>query len=210
MSRRPWDPEPKYVTRSLTPLRRGSAGSRREAVRQMLIRLMGFNADDLAQNPQWFRTGVTPSHFGRDRLSPQDASELARIAQDALYEMAYDAAAEELRSHVPDYLHTDAREALAILEAGPPSIKLDRHIVFRRPLYKFQTPDSDRNFARKFIIAKSINDHARPWYRFLVGRAVHDQRGTWMGWDEDAGHTFQRRARTLKEAREGSYGSTQL
>ena len=157
---------------------------------------MGFSSEEMTS----FQQGRTPSRFGRDRLSNHDAAELAIIAQDALHEMGYEAAAAALRPASPDYLDGDAREAMAILEAGPPSILLDRHIVYRRPLHKFTT---DRH---SYIIARSINDHALPWYRFLVGRSVHNNRGDWVGWDPDAGHTFQFRSKTLKEAREGTWG----
>ena len=157
---------------------------------------MGFSAEEMTS----FQQGRTPSRFGRDRLSNHDAAELAIIAQDALHEMGYEAAAAALRPASPDYLDGDAREALAILEAGPPSILLDRHIVYRRPLHRFTTPQ------QSYVIAKSINDHARPWYRFMVGRSVHNQRGECVGWDHEKGHTFQGRFKTLKEARKGSWG----
>ena len=200
MTRARWGEEPKYRTRALAPLRLGSAGQRRDAARRMLLRLMGFLPEQMAEFP----APRVPSHFGRNRLSRSEAVESAIVAQDHLRELGYDAAADALRPASPDYLDGDAREALATLEAGPPSIWLDRYLVYKKPMYKFDVG------GRRYIIARAVRESSLPWYRFRVGRAVHSQRGDWIGWDGDAGHTFQRRARSLKEARAALYGTEQL
>lgn len=191
MARRPWDPEPKYVTSALAPYRSGAVGERREVVRRMLLRLQRFNPDEAG-----FPPGNVPSHRGSFRMSPDDEVELAVVAQDLLRELGYDAAADQLARwpRHGEYGWTHARDSLDILEAGPPSMYLDRDLVFKRPLYVI---NDGRN-----VIARSVTNSSRPWYRFSVGRPIHGSSGQFQGWDPDAGYTFQRCAKTLKEARE--------
>lgn len=185
--RRPWDPEPRYVTRALTERRRGSAGELRETVRCMLITLMGH---DCGRYPP----GKIPGHWGSRH---PDERQIAIVAEDGLRELGYDAAADNLLRYEGRDPHTTAKAALEIFEAGAPSIYLDHYVVFRKPLYR------ERNSrGTEVVIAKAVGDHTRPWYRFLVGKPAHDRAGRWIGWDDSAGHTFQFRSKTLAAARQ--------
>ena len=195
MARSPWDPEPRYVTRALAALRRGTVGEQREVARRVLLRLMGHD-------PRAYPSGQRPSHFGPTRLPPGEEADAAVVAYDLLLELGYDAAADLLGAghyrggpifpRDSDY-YGRARDALGNLESGPPSMYLDGWLVFKRPIYKVGDDE---------LIAKSVSDHSYPWYRFSIGKPVYSSRGDRIGWDPDAGHTFRRRAKTLKEARE--------
>ena len=201
--RDPWDPEPKAVTKALAPHRRGRAGELRETVRRMLLRLMGFAPDDLIDGRYTLSThppGKWPSHFGRNPLPTPEAKQVADVAHDVLRELGYDAAASiisETRYDESGNIDTHARDALKILEAGPPSIYLGGYLVYKQPVYRLGTG---------YLIARGVNEHARPWYRFAIGSSVYDKAGRErIGWDPEAGHTFQWRSKTLDEARAESY-----
>ena len=191
--RRPWGPEPKHVRHALAGLRAGTAGEKREVAQRMLVRLQGFDPAD-------YPPGRRPSHHGSLRLSPHEEAELSLVAHDVLLELGYDAAAEVLSGrdrgrtgYDPEYNWIWARDALEILEAGPPSMYIERRLVFKRPICKV---------GDDYIIVKSVTHGTRPWFLFAVGKSAHNQRGDWIGWDREAGHTFHSCAKTLKEARE--------
>lgn len=206
-SRATWSVEPKHVTRALAPLRRGRAGEQREAVRRMLLRLMGFDAYDMEHGLPRDRKVL---HFGQHDLAPDDRRELAIVAHDALRELGYDGAADELAGRgllsYTKNIPVLARRALEILEAGPPSMYLGDgrilYLVFKRPLYRM--PSGPRESDPEILIARSAEDPTRPWRRFVVGVRVFDDRGRLVGWDPEGGHTWQTRHRTLAEAK--AYG----
>ena len=197
-----FDREPKTVTKALAALRRGLAGERREAIRCILVELMGH--DDCEAIP---RGTKIPHWFPKSRRTDAERRELAVVAYDGLLELGYDAAAEELAERGRDldfeskYLPFHAKKALEILEAGPPSIFIGDYLVFKRPMHRVR--GSRYNPEAEFLIARAVGDSVMPWYRFAVGKAVHDRSGRWVGWEREAGYTFQRRAKTLAEAKSG-------
>ena len=168
----------------------------------MLLRLMGFSEREMEK----FGPGQRPSHFGRDHLDKCAADELRLVAEDLLRELGYDAAADELvrwSGVTAVAIDAGARDALEILEAGPPSMYLGGHyLVFKKPMYLVRgsrySPDAE------FVVARLVGESVRPWYRFAVGKAVHDRGGNWVGWDREAGHTFDGAYKTLAEAKKGS------
>ena len=192
--RRSWDPEPKYITRALAPLRRGRAGERRELARRMLLRLMGFSEREMEK----FGPGQRPSHYGQNPLTPHAVLELRLVAEDLLRELGYDAAADDLVRWPSGSFDGGARDALEILEAGPPSVYLGDRVVFKKPMHFVRLYDFE------FVVARLVGESVRPWYRFAVGKAVHDRGGNWVGWDREAGHTFDGAYKTLAEAKKGS------
>lgn len=169
MSRR-YGSEPKSVTRSLRAARGGSQRELREGVRCMLIRLMGF-----ADCSEVRRGEKIPHRFpGKSGLTYSELRELAFVAHDGLLELGYDAAAESLavswsdRESLFKVMDVHAKQALEILEAGPPSVRLDTIVVFKSPMYRLQ--GTRWNPDQEVLIAKRVDRPSRPWVRFLVGR----------------------------------------
>lgn len=196
--------EAKALTKALAPYRSGRQGELRARVRCMLVRIMGFShCDDIP-------VGVReiPHRFPRrSGLELHELYELGVVAEDALRELDYQAAADILNNwrerHGMINLEVGAKEALENLESGPPSVNFDRYPVLTRSVRKYASPEGGQ-----YIIGRHVHDGW--WYRFAVGKSVHDRRGQWVGWDKDAGYTFQRRGRTLKDALAGLYGSAAL
>ena len=190
------------VARQLAPLRRGSRGALREATRQMLLQLIGIPRNE------WPPPGRKPGRpLGPDLPRAEDAHDLALVAHDALRELGYDAAADELGDVVRDghveRLPRKARAAYDLLEAGPPSMRLpgpsEAYVVFKEPMYRVRHPLYGGG-TREYLVARSVHDTVQPWYRFAVGVPVHDRDGS-IGWDHDGGFTFSSAFRTLKQAR---------
>ena len=203
--RRPWDPEPKRVTRTLASARRGSAGQRREVARRLLLRLMGF------ASPR-FPPGQIPSHRGPNELAPGEAMEIAIVAADALRELGYEAAAVILSNIDRFGPYVAGRDALENLEAGGPSVWLKNArtpwsgwAVFAASIRRYRRKDGDA----EYVIARTVDDPAR-WWRFLVGGYVYDRTGRIAGWDHGAGYTFQWRGRTLDDVLNATYGGETL
>lgn len=145
----------------------------------MLIRIMGHD------DPSRFRRGEPIPHwFPRESgLSDAELVDLARVAHDGLCELGYEAAAAALRRWSvgpgqldPRILEVNAKEALTILEVGPPSIVLDSFVVLREPMYRSTGTRWDPN--QEVLIAKLAEPSRRPWYRFLVGRPGRNDRSS--------------------------------
>ena len=170
----------------------------------MLVRIMGFpNCDDI---PVGIRE--IPHRFPRrSGLELHELFELGVVAEDALRELNYEAAADILHDWRERYgminLEVGAKEALENLESGPPSVFFDRYPILTRTVRTYKIPEGST-----YVVGRHADDGW--WYRFVVGKAVHDRSGRWVGWNKENGHTFQRRGRTLKDALAAMYGSAAL
>ena len=199
--------EAKSLTRALAPYRSGRQGELRAQVRCMLVRLMGFaNCDDIPvgvrEIPHWF-----PKRSG---LEPDEMYDLSMVAHDALLELGYEAAADMLTRYLQGprggtmNIEIGAKGALENLEGGPPSVMIDRNPIITKTIRRYKVPNG-----YEYLVGRNVSD-PRWWYRFTRGKAVHDQRGQWVGWDEEAGYTFTRRGRTLEDVLAAKYGSVAL
>ena len=179
--------EAKALTKALAPYRSGLQGALRAQVRCMLVRLMGFaNCDDIPVGirkiPHWF-----PHRSG---LSEEELQDLQVVAYDALLELGYEAAAALLTRFDRDMsmLPVSAKDALANLEGGPPSVIIDHWPIITKTIRRYRVPDGS-----EYLVGRNVND-PRWWYRFVRGKAVHNQRG-----QREAGYTFQRRGDSLED-----------
>ena len=200
--------EAKALTRALAPYRSGWQGKLRAEVRCMLVRLMGFaNCDDIPVGirkiPHWFP--------GRSGLEPDEMRDMMLVAEDGLRELGYEAAADELTGRFGS-LYVRAKEALENLESGPPSVMIEREPIITKSIRLYDNRPRVWTFERKpnaeYLVGRSVSDGW--WHRFARGKAVHNQRGEWVGWDDEAGYTFQRRGRTLEDVLAAKYGSVAL
>ena len=196
--------EAKALTKALAPYRSGRQGELCVRVRCMLVRLMGFaNCDDIPvgvrEIPHWF-----PRRSG---LEPDEMIDFAAVAHDALRELGYDAAADLLTrwgTRNGDVLPVSAREALVNLESGPPSVMIDQRPIVTKTIRRYKIPSGT-----EYLVGRNVSD-PRWWYRFTRGRAVHNGRGDYVGWDSEAGYTFTRRGRSLEDVLAAKYGSVAL
>lgn len=155
---------PKTLEAKLAPLRRGRAGQVRSATREALIHAMGFaNARDV---PEGY---AIPHRFPRQN-PPAERREWALVALDGLLELGYEASVSRLTASgddphlTSDYLPLHAKEALELLEAGPPSILIDSYPVFmgsirRCQIMRYGTP-------LDCVVGKLVGEGTRPWYLF--------------------------------------------
>lgn len=200
--------EAKALTRALAPYRTGRQGELRARVRCMLVRLMGYaNCDDIPvgirEIPHWF-----PRRSG---LSAEEMFDMMTVAHDALLELGYDAAADSLmhfaradggRGVTKGDIEIGAKRALENLESGPPSVMIDRYPILTKSIRRYTTNGDE------YVVGRRVDDGW--WYRFLRGKAVHNKRGEFVGWDRNRDYTFQRRGRTLADVLAALYGSVAL
>ena len=197
--------EAKALTKALAPYRSGQQGKLRAYVRCMLVQLMGFaECEDIPTGirkiPHWF-----PKRSG---LDPDEMYDMSMVVRDGLLELGYEAAADELTRFLQgpkggtSYIEVGAKQALVILESGPPSVRLDHEPIIKKSIRRYDVE------GREYVIGKHVHDGW--WYRFIRGRAVHNPRGQWVGWDDEAGYTFQRRGRTLEDVLAAQYGTKAL
>lgn len=208
--------ESKARTKALAPYRSGAQGELRAQVRCMLVRLMGFaHCDDIPVGirkiPHWFP--------GRSGLEAEEMLDLAAVAGDGLHELGYEAAAELLMRYVrrgggsPPYMaqrirqnvEVGARSALENLESGPPSVMIDIDPIITKSIRHYKPSGGQ---AGEYLVGKHVEN--RRWYRFRRGKPVHNRRGEWVGWDLEAGYTFERRGDSLADVLAGKYGSITL
>ncbi len=197
--------EAKALTRALVPYRSGRQGELRAQVRCMLVRLMGFEqCDDIPVG-----VGEIPHRFPRrSGLELNEMRDMMMVAHDGLLELGYEAAAEKLTdwtrgSSGGGTLHIEigAKEALENLESGPPSVSIDRYPIITKTIRRYKVRD--------YLVGRNVND-PRWWYRFARGKPVHNQRGEYVGWDDEAGYTFQWRGSSLEDVLAAKYGSVAL
>ena len=191
--------EAKALTRTLAPYRSGWQGKLRAEVRCMLVRLMGFaNCDDI---PVGIRK--IPYQFpGRSGLEPEDMRDMSMVAQDGLLELGYEAAAGMLGYWTRGDIEVAARRALENLESGPPSVMMDGYLIITKSIRRYKVPSGEQ------LVGRSIGNGW--WYRFVRGKPVHNQRGDYVGWDDEAGYTFHRCGRTLEDVLAAQHGSAAL
>ena len=188
-----WEMQPLSVVRSVAPYRRGPQARLRATARCLLLQIIGHDCSriplDASMDALWIRESDRPTYGER--------SELALVARDALLELGYDAAADEVNEY------HGAKTALILLEGGPPSIRIgDGHYaIFKHTIRHLRSPSGGL-----YLVGRCVND-PKWWYRFAVGKAVHDRSGRWIGWDREAGHTFLRRGRSLADVKAGKLGS---
>ena len=205
--------EAKALTKALAPYRTGLQGQLRAQVRCMLVRLMGFEqCDDIpvgvGKIPHWF-----PRRSG---LEPDEMQDMVPVVHDGLLELGYEAAADLLMYFAGGgrmTIEIGAKQALENLESGPPSVMIDRDPIITKTIRRYKVPGwtgiSVEQPDREYLVGRNVND-PRWWYRFARGKAVHNQRGEWVGWDDEAGYTFQRRGRSLEDVLAAKYGSVAL
>ena len=204
--------EAKTLTKALAPYRSGRQGELRARVRCMLVRLMGFaNCNDI---PVGIRK--IPHHFPRrSGLEPEEMADLAIVAEDTLRELNYEAAADILNNwrarHGMIHLEVGAKEALENLESGPPSVMIDFRPIITKSIRRFRVSEGRHAVPNdtEYLVGRNVYD-PRWWYRFIRGKAVHNQRGEWIGWDHEAGYTFQYRGDSLEDVLSAKYGSVAL
>ena len=197
------DREAKALTRALAPYRSGRQGELRAHVRCMLVQLMGFaRCEDIPTGirkiPHWF-----PKRSG---LESDEMYDMMTVAHDGLLELGYEAAAGALTRFLQGpkggtwNIEVGAKEALENLESGPPSVMIASYPIITKSIRRYTNG--------KYLVGRNVNDGR--WYRFARGKAIHNQRGVWVGWDDDAGYTFQRCGSTLEDIRAALYGSSDL
>ena len=199
--------EAKALTKALAPYRAGRQGQLRAHVRCMLVQLMGFaQCEDIPTGirkiPHWF-----PKRSG---LEPDEMHDMMTVAHDGLLELGYEAAADKLMHFLQGTrggvwnIELGAKEALENLEAGPPSVMIDRRPIITKTIRRYKHSNGF-----EYLVGRNAED-PRWWWRFTRGKMVHNQRGDYVGWDHDAGYTFQRRGRSLKDVLASLYGSVAL
>lgn len=199
--RRYWDMQPLAVVRAVAPLRHGPRGALRHHVRCLLLHVMGIeDCDEVPLDAQ------IPHQFPQSRFAEEEKYRMGMEARDGLRELGYDASADVLE-RAPFGYNIRAKDALVLLEAGPPSVMLGHEPIFTHTIGRFRSSEAGRS--GEYLVGRSVGD-PRWWYRFSVGVPVHDQRGQWVGWNPEGGYTFQRRGRTLEDVAAGLYGSAAI
>ena len=206
VSRRYGAPEPQTVSRMLARHRGGAVGLRRRLARALLLRLLGFDDAAIDTIPE----GRLESHQrhggGPHELPRGEAIHLAAVAHDALLEIGYEAAAEDLAEAERRGPRGAAADALGLLEAGPPSVYMGewsrRAAVDKRSIEVISRPSRyDPEDTITYAIGREVGERTRPWRLFARGQVVHDPRtGRNLGWDEDRGWTLLTYHRTRKDA----------
>ena len=205
--------EAKVLTRALAPYRSGRQGELRAHVRCMLVQLMGFaQCEDIPTGirkiPHWF-----PNRSG---LDPDEMHDMSMVVRDGLLELGYEAAADKLTYFLrgdrggTKMIEIGAKEALENLESGPPSVMIGEGMgccpIITKSIRRYsEVPGS----CFGYLVGRNVDD-PRWWYRFTRGKAVHNQRGEWVGWDHENGYTFQRRGKSLEDVLAAKYGSVAL
>ena len=208
--------EAKALTKALAPYRSGQQGKLRAYVRCMLVQLMGFaECEDIPTGirkiPHWF-----PRQSG---LEPDEMRDMMMVAHDGLLELGYEAAAQELTYWTRGaargeggmlHIEIGAKNALENLESGPPSVMIDLYPIITKTICRYRkAPNLPHRPDREYLVGRNVKD-PRWWYRFVRGRSVRNQRGELVGWDDEAGYTFQRRGRSIEDVLAAKYGDVAL
>lgn len=150
------------AARLLAAHREGPMAAQREAVRRLLLQTMGFH-------PERVPIGVVPKSGGK---APKDGDDGCLVAHDGLLEIGYPAAADVLlpNEERPTSARRRARDALSLLEAGPPSVRLAGYAVYEGSIWRTRI---ERWSQPEVAIARLALTKEYPWIRF------HLRSGPW-------------------------------